>query len=209
MRLQIVRMIWISLALIGMVCLTAAPARALSLDTYSVDGAMLIVGNPVCGGVPCTETIAFSFLINVADIGIGFLGSVLPGTITVNSLGPLGVFTYSGGIGFVGTQNYMPFVSPGVAEIDLHLLTNLVPYPFVPSFGNAELYSCLNQTCITDFVPPSQNNGAAEYFGVFLAGTSQVTVAYVPEGGSTLTMLVLGLVGLALWQWKQRGHALA
>jgi hypothetical protein len=199
----------IGLALIGMVCLTAAPARALSLDTYSVDGAMLIVGNPVCGGVPCTETIAFSFLFNVADIGIGFLGSVVPGTITVNSLGPLGDFTYSGFIGNPGTQNYMPFGSPGVAEIDLHLLTNLLPYSFVPSFGNAELYSCLNQTCITDFVPPSQNNGAPAYFGVFLAGTSQVRVAYVPEGGTTLTTLALGLVGLALWQWKQRGIVLS
>jgi hypothetical protein len=56
------------LALCCLACLSAVSTRADSFPppvflppSYQVSGALLIVGNDVCSGLPCTETIAFSF----------------------------------------------------------------------------------------------------------------------------------------------------
>ena len=77
-----------------------------------------------------------------------------------------------------------------------------------PSFGEAYLWGCRTSLCITDFVPPDRNTRESAYFGLFIVGPHQVTVTAVPEEG-TLGLLSFGLVGFALWQWKQRGRALA
>jgi hypothetical protein len=63
MKPQRARVFWISVALMGMVGLTAVPAGAVSLNpyTYNVDGQLSIFGNDVCTPSPCTETLTFSF----------------------------------------------------------------------------------------------------------------------------------------------------
>ena len=61
-----------SLVLVCFVWFSTQPARADGLPpplphAYNVSGALLLVGNNVCAGLPCTETIAFSF-----DLGYQF-----------------------------------------------------------------------------------------------------------------------------------------
>jgi hypothetical protein len=57
-------MMWISLALMGMVGLPALPAGTVSLNpyTYTVEGQLSMLGNDVCTPSPCMETLNFSFL---------------------------------------------------------------------------------------------------------------------------------------------------
>jgi hypothetical protein len=110
--------------------------------------------------------------------------------------------------GNLGDYYYLPMGNTG-DEIDLGLLPWSVTPWVAPSFGGPSLYACRTTSCITDFVPPDQNTGASAYYYPNIQGAAfQVTVTAVPEAG-TLGLLSFGLVGLALWQWKQRGRALA
>jgi hypothetical protein len=95
MKPQRARVFWISVALMGMVGLTAVPAGAVSLNpyTYNVDGQLSIFGNDVCTPSPCTETLTFSFRFEWVSIGTPtipiYLGVVVPGSSSVTSSGPL------------------------------------------------------------------------------------------------------------------------
>ena len=63
------------LLLILLIC--AAPACADS--AYDESGAVTIVGNDVCGGTPCIESLAFSFRMDYQLFGGLFHAHVLPG----------------------------------------------------------------------------------------------------------------------------------
>ena len=137
------RLMWISLALIGMVCLTVIPARATSINisTYDVEGQLSFVGNPVCTPSPCTQTLDLSFLMTVSDKAGFYLANVVPDSMHVTSLGPLGDFAWNGRIQNIGTQNIMSFGGPNVV-IDLRFSPNAVPFNFVPVFTFTEIWFC-------------------------------------------------------------------
>jgi hypothetical protein len=136
-----------------------------------------------------------------------YLGVVVPGSSSVTSSGPLSPFgMYEGNLG--NFPFYLPFGNTG-DEIDLGVNLYTVTPWVAPSFGGASLYGCRTTSCITDFVPPDQNTGASAYYYPNIRGAAaQVTVTAVPEEGA-LGLLSFCLMGLALWQWKQRGRALA
>jgi hypothetical protein len=189
----------------GMVGLTAVPAGAVSLNTYTynVDGQLSIFENDVCTPSPCTETLTFSF--RFAWIGdptppLFYLGEIVLGSATVTSFGPLSPFEMFEGP-LTNFVFYLPFGNTG-DEIDVVTSPIVTDTPWIaPIFSSPNLYACGTPSCFTDFSPPDGNTIALPF-------SFQVTVTAVPEEG-TLGLLSFGLVGLALWQWKQRGRALA
>jgi hypothetical protein len=65
------------------VWLSAIPACADGLPlllppAYNVSGALVIVGENACAGLPCTETIAFSFHFGYQFLGQNFACHTLP-----------------------------------------------------------------------------------------------------------------------------------
>jgi hypothetical protein len=212
------------LALGCFVCLSAAPTRADELPSpplifppsYQVTGAFLIVGNPVCGGLPCTETISFSFdfgyLILYPDSGFtdytAYVSDVL-----ANWSGPLGSFTESSaGQGpdvFPESGGPGPFLgfSNGTDEIDLHI-TSIpeVLTPVAPSLGGADLYACGTTTCLIDFGPPNYQSETPPVQGIFASGPAEVTVTPIPAipEPATLSLLACGLLVLGLMEFAHR-----
>ena len=215
------------LALGCFVWISAIPARADGLPPplppeWNVSGALLLVGNNVCAGLPCTETIAFSF-----DAGYQFLPEGVPGFSNVYELyfsnlvetgsGALGSFTKnSPGPQFLFLAN--PPFSPGGlvpggpcssgfdfnninvgvpvgAEIDMQVCQAFVSTPTPPSIVDAYLYACNTKTCATDFAPfPS---GTLPQQGIFGLVFEVSTVRSIPEPGP-LTLLFSGLLLLGL-----------
>ena len=184
------------------VWLSAAPVRADGLPiflppSYTVSGALLIVGDNACSGLPCTETVAFSF-----DFGYQFLGKnfFVPyvAHLLANGSGALGSFTNSNaGPLFVDPEmNHIGFGDTAGDEIDIHLSEFVVPAPVAPSIIAADLFSCATTTCLTDFAPQLVPLGAPQ-LGIFLGGSVESRVTAIPEP-AMLISLVSGILLLGL-----------
>jgi hypothetical protein len=179
------------------VCLSAIPASADSV--YQVTGALTIVGNDVCNGVPCVETLAFSF--DVAWVPVpdeGYNPVILPNP-KVTSFGPLGSFFLPTGSIGVGTGDYIPITDGQRGpdnfydEIDIYALNAPIassPQPL--QLEGATLYSCGTAICSADFV--SFANPGEE--GLPSGGPLVYSETAVPEA-SALWYLLIG-VGLIL-----------
>jgi hypothetical protein len=214
----------LSVALGCFVWLSAAPARAdeippyLLPPAYAVSGALLLVGSDACSGLPCTETIAFSF-----DLGYEFFGenSYLPylTDFRANGSGALGSFTEGpfAGPSFLGAAgNYFAFfpTPDELTEIDVYVAqtspSQFYAAPIAPTIlDHADLYSCGDITCLTDFAPwllPFWNGTSAN--GIFLGGPVVSTVRAIPEP-STLSLLVWGLLALGLGVASKKFQAFA
>lgn len=170
---------------------------------WNVSGALLLVGNPVCAGLPCTETIAFSFDVGYQlrpDLGNSYLLYLT--NLQETGSGALGSFTLS----FPGQEDFVSnadnhFVPLGDAdfEIDIHMAENMVPAPVAPSLLDfADLYSCETATCITDFAPAGFQGSTPPIFGLHNpSGPVVSSVAMIPEP-STSDLLLFGLFALGL-----------
>jgi hypothetical protein len=153
---------------------------------YAVNGSLTIVGNDVCLG-PCIEIVNFSFdFREQADQnGIYYL-SIVPGTSSVVSFGPLGTFSaptgpYNPFPSGNPRTNYIEFrSSPSPAiflEIDIWASQNGLREPFVPQIGGADLWACGTQDCLTDFCVPGEtfvqcpSTQSAPVYDMFTPGT--------------------------------------
>ena len=207
--LRLLRLV-LSLALGCFVWLSAVPARGDGLPpppvvlppAYDVTGTLTIVGNPVCGGLPCTETIAFSF-----DFGYQFFPAFPTyvayfSNLLANGSGAVGSFTYSvaGPQGFGGENNFLPFLDSAGDGFQIYALSPVfgAPAPVAPSFASfGDLFSCETATCLTDFAPAAFQGQAPHVFGIFLSGPAVIKVKALPEP-ATLSLLVWGLLALGL-----------
>lgn len=211
----------LSLALGSFVWLSATPARADGLPpplppAWDVTGALLLVGNNVCGGLPCTETIAFSFdagyqflpaynvyelyFSNLVQTGSGALGSFTDNTpgpqfLSNTPFYPQYPSTLVPGACFGKDFNYIVFGYPVGAEIDLQVCQAFVSTPTTPLITGAYLYGCFTATCVTDFAPvPS---GTLPQPGIFKGALVSSSVTSIPEP-ATLTLLLCGILLLGL-----------
>ena len=143
----------------------AVPAAA---DTvYQVTGSATITGNPVCNGLPCTETIDFLFLVDYLFEGPDDYAEHLISVISLTSSGPLAPFNTMGAVG-----DYFAFSNSALDEIDVNGPrgdTGLAPTPF-PDLRDSLLFGCgftsVDPICVQDFVTPSGNDhirGTLEY----------------------------------------------
>ena len=216
------RSVFVFLALCCVAGFSAVPAMADGVPpppiflppAYQVTGAVLLVGNNVCAGLPCTETMAFSFdlgyeipppdtvflayIANIVDDWSGDLGSFNqsePGPR--HSGNPQGSF--DGGCTTAGDANYLPFTDPFGDEIDINLCNSFVLAPVAPSITSALLFECRSTTCTTDFGGPGL--GPPIVRGALL----QYTVAPIPEP-ATLGLLACGflVIGLEISRRKLR-----
>jgi hypothetical protein len=204
------------LVVIGPIGLPAVPAGATSFNpyTYNVEGQLSIFGNDVCTPSPCTETLDFSFHFQWVESGAGGIFQIYipPGTATITASGPLGD-QWRTVQGLFYSPYYFPMADQYGNEIDLDM-PNLTfsETPWIgPTFFGAELYACQTAACVDAFVDPIYSDRQPPYYGIYLGGTVQYTTERldaVPEEG-TLGLLSLCLMGIALWQWKQRGRVLA
>lgn len=205
----------LTLALACLFWLSATPARSDQIiatppvvlpPEWYVAGALVIVGNDVCSGLPCTETIAFSFdlgyefspdtptyrayISNVADDWSGALGS-----FSLTSTGPEGVNA---------AKNVFGFTDPAGDDIEIDILQGFVSAPPVtPSLGGADIWSCGTTTCLTDFAPSFFQGATPPVYAVLTGGPAEFTVTTIPEP-ATLTLLVGGLFALGLMEFTHR-----
>jgi PEP-CTERM motif-containing protein len=208
--------------LLALLYLVVPAAWADTLDVvsqYNVDGLLTITGNNACPPLPaCAETIGFSFVVDVVFVPTFNAGPyeayIVPGSDSVESLGPLGKFTSGGGfpgdITFFacGDCNYLGFGDPGGDEIDIHLAQGAGISPFVPSVDHADLYRCGTVTCVTDLCPPSFcGPGTTSAIGIFSPGEVEATVTEVPvPEPQTLALLLIGLAWVLVFQFWRRSH---
>jgi hypothetical protein len=180
-----------------LVCLSAIPASADSV--YQVTGALTIVGNDVCNGVPCVETLAFSFDVTWVPIpGGGYNPVILPNP-KVTSFGPLGSFSLP--TGSIYENDYIP-ITDGQRGPDNYLSDEIDIYPLnapvasspqpLQLAGSAALYACGTAVCSADFVPLINAAGEGSPSG----GPLVYSETAVPEA-SALWYLLIG-VGLIL-----------
>ncbi len=211
-RLRIIRAV-LSVALGCLVWLSAIPAHADQIIAtppvvlppgWDVTGALVIVGNNVCSGLPCTETIAFSF-----DLGYEFYPDELIyrayiSNVADNWSGALGPFSLtSTAPQAVNAAKYVVgFVDPAGDDIEISIDQGFVSTPPVtPSLEGADLWACGTTTCLTDFGFPFDQTRTPPIYGILITGPAEFTVTTIPEP-ATLTLLVcglflLGLVGIA------------
>lgn len=158
------------------------------------------IGNSVCGlsgNQPCVETFSASFELDV--VAPGQYGTIVPGTASITSTGPLGTLYCCGANlsqGFVGifTQIVpLPPSNPQYTEFDILGVPSLSPF--------IEMYACTSATCSYDFctdIMCSQvgSESFPECFNCGLAPTSgTVTASLVPEP-SALLLLFTGIIFL-------------
>ena len=193
------------LALVCFVWLSATPARADTLlpPAYDVTGALLIVGNNVCSGLPCTETVSFSFDLGYLEYLPGLFKPYIVNVVadwsgalafTESSAGPIPAdLVFGFGLGEGGTE--IDIRAPAPIRGPMGFL-NWVPTD-PPVFENqAVLYSCGTTTCVTDLVPPPLQHAPPDA-GILLDGPAVFTVKAIPEP-ATLTLLFSGLLLLGL-----------
>ncbi len=216
--MRVTKLVLLSVALGCLVWLSAIPARADYVPpplppplppSYQVTGALLIVGNPVCSGLPCTETYAFSFDVGYQFVPVFNYYEAYFTDLQVSGSGDLGSFTGSdpGPAPFQASieasgpcsssrsdDNFLGFGAFG-AGVNLHLCQGVAPAPVAPSIVGGDLYECDTMTCAIDF---SQFPSARlPQSGLFLFGPVQYTVTTIPEP-ATLSLLVCGLLALGL-----------
>lgn len=198
----------LSVALGCFVWLSAASARADGIfppppvflpPTYDVSGALLIVGNDACSGLPCTETIAFSFDYGYATFSgePGYYAYV--SNLLATGSGALPFAENFVGPGFLN-PNEGVFLGLGypVAEFDIFFADFFVLTPVAPVLSVGDLYACETSTCITDFAPfPGGRGGSPPEVGLFVFGPVVATVTAIPEP-ATLSLLACGLLALGL-----------
>ncbi|HVO56989.1 MAG TPA: PEP-CTERM sorting domain-containing protein, partial [Dongiaceae bacterium] len=178
------------------------------LDLYNVSGVLTIFGDNNCPPQPiCAETIAFSFQMGVVQFSgqdlpnggpsnvYGFVPYIVPDSVRVNSLGPLGSFFLSGGFVHYAEPfgpgdsrsdiNWFPFYNAGADEIDIHLGLGIEPYPQPPTFTDPDLYHCTSEACFAAFSVSS----------AFNYGVIETTVEPVPEPGGALLLGGSALLG--------------
>ncbi|HWG97176.1 MAG TPA: hypothetical protein VN647_08850, partial [Nitrospira sp.] len=132
----------------------ALPARADTL--YTISGTASIHGNDACVG-PCLETVDFSFNVTESlDPTYKEYFLTLTGA-SVTAQGSLGPFSKAPGI-TLDNGWYAPIYLGGSdlifdSELDINFSGNFEARPFVPDVIAATLYSCGDQTCLTDFCP--------------------------------------------------------
>jgi hypothetical protein len=202
----------LSLVLVCFVWFSTQPARADGLPpplppAYNVSGALLLVGNNVCAGLPCTETIAFSFdlgyqlkpdlnlyepyVVHLVDTWSGALGSFTQSTPGLHFLSDPIIPPGSGGGCFGADSNFIGLFNPSGDEIDIHLCQGFVSSPVAPSINNADLYGCRTAVCVTDFSNfPTQT---LPQLGIFLDAPVVSKVTAIPEPAA-ITLLVLGML---------------
>lgn len=174
----------------------------LAADICDVTGVLLIVGNDACAGLPCTETIAFSF-----DLGYEFNPEAPTyrayiSNVADNWSGPLGSFSQTiTGLGATANadQNDLAFSDPTGEEIDIHVIQGFVStLPSAVTFSSyADLYSCGTTTCVTDFAPSFFQGRTPPVFGLFVGGPAEFTVTAIPEP-ATFSLLLCGLFVLGI-----------
>ena len=202
-----------SLVLVCFVWLSSSlPARADGLPpplppAYSVTGALLLAGNDVCAGLPCTETIAFSFdlgyqfqpglnlyepyVVNLVDTWSGALGSFTQSTAGRHFLGDPTINPGGGGGCFGLDSNFIGLFNRSGDEIDIHLCQGFVAAPVAPSILDADLYGCHTAVCVTEF-SPFQSQSLPQ-LGIFLNAPVGSKVTTIPEP-ATITLLVFGML---------------
>jgi hypothetical protein len=188
---------------------------------YAVNGSLTIVGDDVCSGL-CVETINFSFELdeyvafpNGPDGASFYFLSVVPGSSSVTSFGPLGTFDgpeyFYGvfpGVGYPGSpsSNYTEFLS-ALAEIDIWAAQDGVSTPFVPEITGGDLYTCDTAECVADFCVPGISfvctPGSSSALGMDTPGVAEavVTPISIPEPG---TLPLLGIAFSALFLLRMR-----
>lgn len=153
------------------------------------------VGNDVCGAggnQPCVETFSASFELDEASPDYG---TVVPGTASITSSGPLGTlnccqaFLPQGFIGIVGGS----FAS-GYTEFDILGF---------PANALVEMYACTSATCSQDFCNQECSLGPLAPFPIcfdcaFAPVSGSITVSEVPEP-STLMLVLAGVCCLFAW----------
>ncbi len=205
----------LSLALGCLFWLSAIPAHADQIiatppvvlpPEWYVTGALVIVGNDVCSGLPCTETIAFSF-----DLGYEFYPDEPTYTAYIENV----TDTWSGALGFFSltstgpeavnaAKNVVGFVDPAGDDIEISIDQGFVSTPPVtPSLEGADLWSCGTTTCLTDFGFPFDQTRTPPVYGILTTGPAEFTVRTIPEP-ATLTLLVCGLFVLGWMEFTHR-----
>jgi hypothetical protein len=196
----------VSLAL-ALLTLTATRAGATEIYRYLVEGSLTVNGNNACGG-PCLEKLDFSFQLEYVKDSFGSWAPVWLSSANVTAVGPLSGFTVPEPF---GRPTYVPFFNAAGDEIDLsYSQTTFLPTdPTVaPTFSLVNLWGCRSEACWSGFVPADWGafSQGAHAFNLPVWGTAEVTSRRVamPEGGSTLVMLGLGLGGVALIRRRRR-----
>lgn len=176
----------------------AVPAQADSI--WTVNGTLSRTGNDLCAG-PCIETLTFSFEFQWVPLLPGYPvygATVVPGTMSVNSSGPLGQFTGGGfnlGEGYIAFSNF----AHDQLEFRVSRASTQTDPDAAPIFSGPDLYSCWTMTCATDFVPPNSPwyGRPLPYLGLFLPATLDYSLTPIPEP-SIGPLLLCGLLLLVI-----------
>lgn len=184
-----------------MLMAVAIPAHADSV--WNVTGTLSMTGNSGCSG-PCMETLNFHFdfqWLPLFPTSAVYRAAVVPGTMSVDSSGPLGKFT---GGDFNPSVSYITFSNSANDQLEFNVRHNTfgdrqTDPDAPPIFFSPDLYSCGTVTCVTDFVPPDSPwfGKTPPLLGLFLPATLDYSLTRVPEP-STGLLLLCGLLLLVI-----------
>lgn len=184
-----------------MLIAVAIPAHADSL--WNITGTLSITGNSGCSG-PCIETLNFHFdfqWLPLFPTSAVYRAAVVPGTMSVDSSGPLGKFT---GGDFNPSVSYITFSNSANDQLEFNVRHNTfgdrqTDPDAPPIFLSPDLYSCGTVTCATDFIPPDNifHGRTPPVYGLFLPATLDYSLTKVPEP-STGLLLLCGLLLLVI-----------
>lgn len=162
-------------------------------------------GTNACGG-QCVETFDGSFELDVflPPAGVNLDATIVPGSVSFTSSGPLGVLNCCGvnfGMGYIAITG-APLQPYGPDEFDITLIANTDLFGGT-GIGEAgiEMYACESATCVADFTSPIGtpcfNCGTGPSSGT-------VTFSLIPPPVSTpepkaLALLLLAIPALLFW----------